>query len=143
MERVFRNIRLSGEFEGKRDAAIEFKFLFCDADDTYFYKAERPGLWEIAHRGKFYLKKGPRLGSHPSTVVRLEPCKPDIEVGAALAYKDLAERALPGRKPEEYFLSVYQYDHGLNPDIKLRVYSFWVPDKTGTLGTDWTLEPVI
>jgi hypothetical protein len=135
-------VKLSGDFKGNRDADIHFQFRFCD-DGIYYYMVEQVGIWRLAHRGRFAIGTAGsfRWGQSDRRVIRLEPFVLDIDPQSADAYDMLKERGLPAGHAEDYYLSVWQTDHAVNPAIKLRYYSFAIPGADIYSSRDWQIQP--
>jgi len=136
------NIRLRGDYAGHRDAAIHFKFRFCD-DSVYYYLVEQLGIWRLAHRGRFEIRAGLKLRPYaPDKVIRLTPTMLDVVPRDQYAYRMLAERGLPARETEDYTLSGYQHEHAVNPNIMIATYNFGIPAADRISGREWSLAPV-
>jgi hypothetical protein len=135
-------ITLRGNYSGYRDAGITYRFRFCD-DGTYFYLAEQPGRWRLAHRGVFRVAEvsDPRRDGQKLTIARFEPQHLDLipsdSTGAAL----LEERALPNTHVEEYIVSTYSTPNQWHPEQEDTSISFSIPDaRTRGFATSWHLD---
>jgi hypothetical protein len=134
---------LLGDFDGKADSGIEFRFRFCN-NGAYYFLAERKGFWRHAHNGRFWLRseKNPRPGYPDRRFVTLEPLKHDLVPPEKEAFAMLSQRALPTAGIQEYVLTVWEFPHGMCPDRKVRSFSFSKPDRTGYHSTNWDIQPM-
>ena len=137
-----RKITLRGDYSGYRDAGIKYRFRFCD-DGTYFYLAEQPGRWRLAHRGVFRLAEvsDPRRDGQKLTIARFEPQHVDLMPSDKSGPALLEERALPATRIEEYIVSSYSQPNQWRPDREDVSIYFSVPDERNmAFSTSWHLD---